>query len=127
MNKLESVIKNIIVSKLEKLNLPENFYDIAIDVYPFLSYGNTAKITVLMKKPFSASDSDFFDYPLYEIRRILSIFLKDKLPAGLSSSISTIEEYNKNKEGYDKMKSIKESRDILISEGQLKNLIKSFK
>ena len=89
--RLENVIKKTALSILkEKEGLPENFSDVAVNVYPS-KYGLGAKISILMKEPFTEEESDFFDVVVYEIKQVISKVFKDTLTYGVSSSISTMD------------------------------------
>ena len=70
--RIENVIRKTALSILkEKEGLPENFSDVAVNVYPS-KYGLGAKMAILMKEPFTEEESDFFDTVIYEIKQIVS-------------------------------------------------------
>jgi len=124
---LEKTIKKMVLNDLLKYDLPDNFSDVAVDIYPFSAYyGNAAKITILMKEPFTLEDSDVFDFPLYEIKRHISVVFSDFLKAGISSSISTEENYNKtSKPDYDERKKLLENKtkNIIITQKQFNFIV----
>ncbi len=129
--KIENVIKKTALSILkEKEGLPENFSDVAVNVYPS-KYGLGAKISILMKEPFTEEESDFFDVVVYEIKQVISKVFKDTLTYGVSSSISTIDNYDKvDKPYYEKLSNLSENKkpkNVLITENQLKTLIRHSK
>jgi hypothetical protein len=135
--RLENVIKKTALSILkEKEGLPENFSDVAVNVYPS-KYGLGAKISILMKEPFTEEESDFFDVVVYEIKQVISKVFKDTLTYGVSSSISTMDNYEKvDKPYYEKLwvrfkssnlSENKKPKNVLITENQLKTLIRHSK
>jgi hypothetical protein len=121
--KIENVIRKTALSILkEKEGLPENFSDVAVNIYPS-KYGLGAKIAILMKEPFTEEESDFFDVPIYEIKQVISKVFKDVLTYGVSSSISTVDNYEK----LSNLSENKKPKNVLITENQLKTLIRHSK
>lgn len=125
-SKLENTVKKMIELQLNKLELPENFKGVAVDIYP-TNYGKMVQITLLMKTYFSGEDSDFFDEPMREIKRTVIHFFNDTFKGGVSSSISTIDHYKDiTKNIYDRRKQIKESTNtnkFVITESRLKSFL----
>ena len=122
---LEKTIKKFVLGDFKKYDLPENFLDVAIDIFPYGNYGNIAKITVVMKNPFTMEESDLFDRPLYNIKNHISVIFSDYLKAGVSSSISTKENYDKTSRlDYEERKKLLESKNknVIITQKQF-NLI----
>lgn len=121
--KIENVIRKTALSILkEKEGLPENFSDVAVNIYPS-KYGLGAKIAILMKEPFTEEESYFFDVPIYEIKQVISKVFKDVLTYGVSSSISTVDNYEK----LSNLSENKKPKNVLITENQLKTLIRHSK
>jgi hypothetical protein len=109
----------------KNVNLPENFHGIKVDVYP-TKYGNQAYITLLMKGPFTMEDSDF----LHEISKDAKDFVKkmfgEYLKGGITSSNSTIDNYNRIKGWYEEQKKLNENmknKNIIITESRFKTFI----
>jgi len=98
--RLEKVVEKLLTSRLQSLNLPENFERAKVDIYPG-DYGIHCHITYLMKKSFSREDSDFF-YGL-NLMYISKVF-GDLFTAGVQTSQSTIEHYEKTRKWYDLQK-----------------------
>lgn len=126
--RIENVIRKTALSILkEKEGLPENFSDVAVNVYPS-KYGLGAKMAILMKEPFTEEESDFFDTVIYEIKQIVSVAFAGILTYGVSSSISTVDNYEKvDKPYYEKLSNLSENKkpkNVLITENQLKTLIR---
>ena len=126
--RIENVIRKTALSILkEKEGLPENFSDVAVNVYPS-KYGLGAKMAILMKEPFTEEESDFFDVVIYEIKQIVSVAFAGILTYGVSSSISTVDNYEKvDKPYYEKLSNLSENKkpkNVLITENQLKTLIR---
>jgi len=129
--RIENVIRKTALSILkEKEGLPENFSDVAVNVYPS-KYGLGAKMAILMKEPFTEEESDFFDTVIYEIKQIVSVAFAGILTYGVSSSISTVDNYEKvDKPYYEKLSNLSENKkpkNVLITENQLKTLIRHSK
>lgn len=129
--RIENVIRKTALSILkEKEGLPENFSDVAVNVYPS-KYGLGAKMAILMKEPFTEEESDFFDTVIYEIKQIVSVAFTGILTYGVSSSISTVDNYEKvDKPYYEKLSNLsenKKTKNVLITENQLKTLIRHSK
>lgn len=129
--RIENVIRKTALSILkEKEGLPENFSDVAVNVYPS-KYGLGAKMAILMKEPFTEEESDFFDTVIYEIKQIVSVAFTGILTYGVSSSISTVDNYEKvDKPYYEKLSNLSENKkpkNVLITENQLKTLIRHSK
>jgi hypothetical protein len=90
-----------------------------------------------MKEPFTEEESDFFDVVVYEIKQVISKVFKDTLTYGVSSSISTMDNYDKvDKPYYEKLwvrfkssnlSENKKPKNVLITENQLKTLIRHSK
>ena len=126
--RIENVIRKTALSILkEKEGLPENFSDVAVNVYPS-KYGLGAKMAILMKEPFTEEESDFFDTVIYEIKQIVSVAFAGILTYGVSSSISTVDNYEKvDKPYYEKLSNLSENKkpkNVLITENRLKTLIR---
>ena len=105
--KLEKVIEKIVERKLEDFyQLPDNFDRVVADVYPS-QYGLNLHITFLMKRPFDKTDSDFFHdfFRFSGVKSKIKTALGDMFDAGISSSNSTIESYERTKWWYDEKKS----------------------
>lgn len=123
---LEKTIKKMVLDDLSKYELSDNFSGVEVDIHPYSTYGNTASITILMKEPFTLEESDFFDKPLYEIKRHISVVFSDFLRAGVASSISTEENYYKtSKPDYDKRKKLMEykSKNVIVTEKQFNMIV----
>lgn len=104
MTKQEIAIKNMVIKHLNKFELPENFEDVAVDMYQ-TEYTREIHITCLFKVPFSAKDSDY----MFNIMRGVVSYL-DKLFTydmfHISNSNSTIVSYNDKKWWYEEKKMI---------------------
>ena len=100
--KLEKVVEKLITSRLQSLDVPENFHSVKVDIYPG-DYGIYCHVSFLMKQPFSREDSDFFNDLEFKrpiISAIISAF-GDIFTGGIQSGQSTIAHYEKVGKWYD--------------------------
>lgn len=82
---------------------PDNFYGVVVDVYD-TDYGKQCHITILMKKPFKAEDSDMLHQWVRKGKEKIKDMFSNYFDSGISGSISTIESYKDHKWFYDERK-----------------------
>jgi hypothetical protein len=116
-DKLEESIQKMVESQLGKLDLPENFDSVKVDVLP-TAYGYMAKINILMKTYFSGKESDFFDESMQSIRYLIDEFFGDILPYGIRYSVSTVDNYWSYK-----LNENMKNKNIIITESRFKSFI----
>lgn len=119
-DKLEKIIQKMVESKLNELNLPENFDSVKVDIWK-TEYGNNLKVTILMKTYFSGEDSDFFDKPMKNIKNLISDVFGDFLTGGIRYAVSTVDNYW----FYKKLTESNMGVKIVITETKLKTFIKN--
>ena len=126
-DKIEKVIQKMVEIHFKNVNLPENFHSVEVDVYP-TKYGNQAYITILMKGPFSMKDSDFLHDITRDAKDVVKKMFGEYLKGGVTSSNSTIDNYNRTKVWYDEQKKLNENmknKNIIITESKLKSFLKN--
>jgi hypothetical protein len=96
--KLEKIVEKLIMSRLQSLDVPENFDSVKVDIYPG-DYGVNCHISFLMKKRFTREESDFFDNIIY--RPYIKSTLGDLFKGGIQSSQSTVKHYEDTSRWYD--------------------------
>ena len=116
-DKLEESIQKMVESQLGKLDLPENFDSVKVDVLP-TAYGYMAKINILMKTYFSGKESDFFDESMQSIKYLIDKFFGDILPYGIRYSVSTVDNYWSYK-----LNENMKNKNIIITESRFKSFI----
>ena len=99
--KLEKVVEKLITSRLQSLDVPENFDSVKVDIYPG-DYGIYCHVSFLMKKPFTREESDFIEDIVY--KPYIKKALGDVFTSGVQSSQSTIDHYEKTGKWYDLQK-----------------------
>jgi len=118
-NKLEESIQKMVESQLGKLDLPENFDSVKVDVLP-TAYGYMAKINILTKTYFSGEESDFFDESMQSIKYLIDEFFGDILPYGIRYGVSTVDNYWSYK-----LNENMKNKNIIITESKLKSFLKN--
>lgn len=116
-DKLEESIQKMVESQLGKLDLPENFDSVKVDVLP-TAYGYMAKINILMKTYFSGEESDFFDESMQSIKYLIDKFFGDILPYGIRYGVSTVDNYWSYK-----LNENMKNKNIIITESRFKSFI----
>lgn len=116
-DKLEESIQKMVESQLGKLDLPENFDSVKVDVLP-TAYGYMAKINILMKTYFSGEESDFFDESMQSIKYLIYEFFGDILPYGIRYGVSTVDNYWSYK-----LNENMKNKNIIITESRFKSFI----
>jgi hypothetical protein len=96
--KLEKVVEKLITSRLQSLDVPENFDSVKADIYPG-DYGIYCHISFLMKQPFSREDSDFFND--LEFKSYIKSAFGDVFTRGIGDSQSTVKHYENTSKWYD--------------------------
>lgn len=85
---LEKTITDFVNMSMEGIELPENFYGVAVDI---TDNNTTCDITALFKKPFKTVDSDILQI-LLEIKQEVSNYFGESF--NVKGSTSTIDSYN---------------------------------
>jgi hypothetical protein len=96
--KLEKVVEKLITSRLQSLDVPDNFDSVKVDIYPG-EYGIYCHVSFLMKKSFTREESDFLDNIIYK-PYIKSAF-GDVFTRGIGASQSTVKHYEDTSKWYD--------------------------
>lgn len=101
---IEKSIEKLLVSELERKDLPDNFYRPIVDVYN-THYGVKCHVTFLFKNSFTQNESDllFENFKNWK-NKLNRVFGKDTFPGLITSSTSTIEVYKKSSTFYDENK-----------------------
>ena len=87
------------MSSLDPERLPDNFYDIAVDVFNS-EYGLNCAITFLMYKSFTSKESDDLMAYAQKIKKDIKKLMPGYFDVGISTSNSTIEIYEYYKEKF---------------------------
>ena len=96
--KLEKIVEKLITSRLQSLDVPENFHSVKADIYPG-DYGIYCHVSFLMKQPFSREDSDFFND--LEFKSYIKSTFGDVFTRGIGDSQSTVKHYENTSKWYD--------------------------
>jgi hypothetical protein len=104
MDKIERIIEKMVLLYMESYELPKNFSGVAVDVYPTL-YGKECHITFLFSQSFKLEESDSLRGLVSKIKtHIKNVLGNDFFDSGISSSNSTINNYEETKWWYEKQK-----------------------
>ena len=109
--KLEKVVERLANTELKEYDLPENFYGCKSIVYP-TKYGLQLSIIMLTKEPFNQKESDIFHDINKDIKSLIRSTMSDFVE-NISSSVSTIDSYEKTKWWFDEQKKLNESKKHL--------------
>jgi hypothetical protein len=96
--KLEKVVEKLLTSRLQSLDIPENFHSVKVDIYPG-EYGIYCHVSFLMKKSFTREESDFFENIIY--KPYIKSALGDVFTRGIGDSQSTVKHYENTSKWYD--------------------------
>lgn len=100
---LETAVLKFINMSLKNYELPEDFYKVAVDIFPD-NYGRKeGTITMLFKKPFNMEDSDKMMLIIRKIKLDIDQYFGDSF-SYISNSTSTVDNYNNTKDRYNKKK-----------------------
>jgi hypothetical protein len=103
MSPLEKTVAKFIDMSLENYDLPEDFYKVAVDIFPD-NYGRkVCAITMLFNKPFNGKDSDKMHLITNKIKREINDYFGDAF-LYISNSSSTVDNYNDTKDWYTRRK-----------------------
>jgi hypothetical protein len=120
MSPLERTVSDFVNMSLSEYELPEEFYKVAVDIFPD-NYGRKeCAITVLFKKPFNRKDSDKIHLIINKIKIGIEDYFGDEF-SYISNSSSTVGNYNDTRDWYTKRK----NKKINESENKKKSLLKN--
>jgi hypothetical protein len=106
MTPKELSIQKLIISTLSQFELPVNFSGVAVDIYPSFYDDIYCHITYLFKNPFTGEDSELISRinATAIVPTIKKFFTGNDITKNISSSSSTIDNYNESKWWYEEQK-----------------------
>lgn len=122
MSPLERTVSDFVNMSLSEYELPEEFYKVAVDIFPD-NYGRKeCAITMLFKKPFNRKDSDKIHLIINKIKIGIEDYFGDEF-SYISNSSSTVSVYDENRDWYDKRK----NKKLNESDNKKKSLVKNIR
>jgi len=122
MSPLERTVSDFVNMSLSEYELPEEFYKVAVDIFPD-NYGRKeCAITMLFKKPFNRKDSDKIHLIINKIKIGIEDYFGDEF-SYISNSSSTVSIYDENRDWYDKRK----NKKLNESDDKKKSLLKNIR
>lgn len=104
MTNEEKTVHKMVLTYIRPYELPEDFSDVAVDIYP-TDYGKECHITFLLSKPFKRKDSDLLFNLSKSLKEYIKKFFGDRYKSGISVSNSTVDSYENTKWWYEEKKS----------------------
>jgi hypothetical protein len=121
MSPLERTVSDFVNMSLSEYELPEEFYKVAVDIFPD-NYGRKeCAITMLFKKPFNRKDSDKIHLIINKIKIGIEDYFGDEF-SYISNSSSTVSVYDENRDWYDKRKNKKLNESYNKKKSLVKNI-----